>query len=108
MRRGVLIDDGPSLCNNRQRFLGAEMTPVLESRSLDPAEVEKFSKIAAEWWNPKGKFAALHVLNPVRLAYIKKQATAPFARDPYARRPFDGLKFLDPSFGGALPTEPSP
>jgi 2-polyprenyl-6-hydroxyphenyl methylase/3-demethylubiquinone-9 3-methyltransferase len=82
------------------------MTPVLDARSLDPAEVEKFSKIAAEWWNPKGKFAVLHVFNPVRLAYIKEQVTARFARDPYDRRPFRGLKFLDIGCGGGLLTEP--
>ena len=82
------------------------MTPVLDARSLDPAEVEKFSKIAAEWWNPKGKFAVLHVFNPVRLAYIKEQVTARFARDPYDRRPFQGLKFLDIGCGGGLLTEP--
>jgi len=82
------------------------MTPVLDARSLDPAEVEKFSKIAAEWWNPKGKFAVLHVFNPVRLAYIKEQVTARFARDPYDRRPFQGLRFLDIGCGGGLLTEP--
>jgi 2-polyprenyl-6-hydroxyphenyl methylase / 3-demethylubiquinone-9 3-methyltransferase len=82
------------------------MTPVLDARSLDPAEVEKFSKIAAEWWNPTGKFAVLHVFNPVRLAYIKEQVTARFARDPYDRRPFQGLKFLDIGCGGGLLTEP--
>ena len=82
------------------------MTPVLDARSLDPAEVEKFSKIAAEWWNPTGKFAVLHVFNPVRLAYIKEQVTARFARDPYDRRPFQGLRFLDIGCGGGLLTEP--
>ena len=51
--------------------------------TLDPAEVEKFSKLAAEWWNPKGKFGVLHVFNPVRLAYIKEQVCARFARDPF-------------------------
>jgi 2-polyprenyl-6-hydroxyphenyl methylase/3-demethylubiquinone-9 3-methyltransferase len=50
--------------------------------SLDPAEVEKFSRMAAEWWNPKGKFGVLHVFNPVRLDYIKEQVTARLARDP--------------------------
>jgi 2-polyprenyl-6-hydroxyphenyl methylase / 3-demethylubiquinone-9 3-methyltransferase len=74
--------------------------------SLDPAEVEKFSKIAAEWWNPKGKFAVLHVFNPVRLAYIKEQVTARFARDPFARHPYEGLKFLDIGCGGGLLSEP--
>lgn len=74
--------------------------------SLDPAEVEKFSKMAAEWWNPKGKFAVLHVFNPVRLQYIKEQACARFARDPFDRRPFAGLRFLDIGCGGGLLSEP--
>ncbi len=82
------------------------MTPVQDARSLDPAEVEKFSKIAAEWWNPTGKFAVLHVFNPVRLAYIKEQVTARFARDPFDRRPFEGLRFLDIGCGGGLLSEP--
>src|SRR5436309_4499485 len=82
------------------------MTPVLESRSLDPAEVEKFSKIAAEWWNAKGKFAVLHVFNPVRLAFIKEEVTARFARDPFDRRPFAGLRVLDIGCGGGLLCEP--
>ena len=59
--------------------------------SLDPAEVEKFSKMAAEWWNPKGKFGVLHVFNPVRLTYIKEQVTARLGRDPFVREPFAGL-----------------
>ncbi len=74
--------------------------------SLDPAEVEKFSKLAAEWWNPKGKFGVLHVFNPVRLQYIKEQVCARFARDPFERRPFAGLRFLDIGCGGGLLTEP--
>jgi 2-polyprenyl-6-hydroxyphenyl methylase / 3-demethylubiquinone-9 3-methyltransferase len=82
------------------------MTPSFDAKSLDPAEVEKFSKIAAEWWNPTGKFAVLHVFNPVRLAYIKEQVTARFARDPFERRPFQGLRFLDIGCGGGLLTEP--
>lgn len=74
--------------------------------SLDPSEVEKFSKMAAEWWNPKGKFGVLHLFNPVRLAHIKEQVCARFGRDPFARRPFDGLRFLDIGCGGGLLTEP--
>jgi len=74
--------------------------------SLDPAEVEKFSKMAAEWWNPKGKFGVLHVFNPVRLDYIKEQVTARMARDPFDREPLKGLRFLDIGCGGGLLSEP--
>ena len=74
--------------------------------SLDPSEVEKFSKIAAEWWNPKGKFGVLHVFNPVRLTYIKEQVCGRLSRDPLERRPFEGLRFLDIGCGGGLLTEP--
>ncbi len=51
--------------------------------TVDPAEVERFSALAAEWWDPKGKFAVLHRFNPVRLAYIREQVTARLARDPH-------------------------
>lgn len=74
--------------------------------SLDPSEVEKFSRIAAEWWNPDGKFGVLHVFNPVRLHYIKEQVCGRLARDPLARRPFEGLRFLDIGCGGGLLSEP--
>ena len=74
--------------------------------SIDPAEVERFSKIAAEWWDPRGKFAPLHKFNPVRLAFIREQALRRFGRDPDARRPFEGLRLLDIGCGGGLLAEP--
>jgi 2-polyprenyl-6-hydroxyphenyl methylase/3-demethylubiquinone-9 3-methyltransferase len=74
--------------------------------SIDPAEVETFSRIAAEWWDPKGKFAPLHRFNPVRLAFIRDQALYRFGRDPQARRPFEGLRLLDIGCGGGLLSEP--
>ena len=74
--------------------------------SIDPAEVERFSRIAAEWWDPKGKFAPLHKFNPVRLAFIRDQALYRFGRDPKARRPFEGLRLLDIGCGGGLLCEP--
>ena len=74
--------------------------------SIDPAEVERFSKIAAEWWDPKGKFAPLHKFNPTRLAFIRDQALHRFARDATARRPFEGLRLLDIGCGGGLLSEP--
>jgi len=82
--------------------------PATDLRSsIDPAEVERFSRIAAEWWDPKGKFAPLHVFNPVRLAFIRDQALARFGRDPAARAPFEGLKLLDIGCGGGLLSEPA-
>jgi 2-polyprenyl-6-hydroxyphenyl methylase/3-demethylubiquinone-9 3-methyltransferase len=84
----------------------AQTTSKPTAASLDSAEVEKFSKIAAEWWNPRGKLAVLHLFNPVRLAFIKEQVTARFARDPFERRPFAGLRLLDIGCGGGLLCEP--
>ena len=74
--------------------------------SIDPAEVERFSRIAAEWWDPKGKFAPLHKFNPTRLAFIRDQALHRFGRDGAARRPFEGLRLLDIGCGGGLLSEP--
>ena len=74
--------------------------------SIDPAEVERFSRIAAEWWDPKGKFAPLHKFNPVRLSFIREQALLRFGRDAKAIRPFEGLRLLDIGCGGGLLCEP--
>jgi 2-polyprenyl-6-hydroxyphenyl methylase/3-demethylubiquinone-9 3-methyltransferase len=74
--------------------------------SIDPAEVERFSRIAAEWWDPRGKFAPLHRFNPVRLGFIRDQALARFGREPAGRRPFEGLRLLDIGCGGGLLSEP--
>jgi 2-polyprenyl-6-hydroxyphenyl methylase/3-demethylubiquinone-9 3-methyltransferase len=79
------------------------MTPA---SSIDPAEVERFSRIAAEWWDPKGKFAPLHRFNPVRLSFIRDQAALRFGRDGSANRPFQGLRLLDIGCGGGLLSEP--
>jgi 2-polyprenyl-6-hydroxyphenyl methylase/3-demethylubiquinone-9 3-methyltransferase len=74
--------------------------------SIDPDEVARFSSWAAEWWDPRGKFAPLHRFNPVRLQFIRDQALARFGRDPAARRPFEGLQLLDIGCGGGLLSEP--
>jgi 2-polyprenyl-6-hydroxyphenyl methylase/3-demethylubiquinone-9 3-methyltransferase len=74
--------------------------------SITPGEVEKFSALAAEWWNPAGDFAMLHRFNPLRIDYIREQVTARFAREPFQRQPFSGLRFLDIGCGGGLLSEP--
>jgi 2-polyprenyl-6-hydroxyphenyl methylase/3-demethylubiquinone-9 3-methyltransferase len=79
---------------------------MADSASLDPAEVAKFSAIAAEWWDPAGKFAPLHKFNPVRLAFIRSEAAAHFGRDAKSLRPFEGLSLLDIGCGGGLLSEP--
>ncbi|MEI9965242.1 MAG: bifunctional 2-polyprenyl-6-hydroxyphenol methylase/3-demethylubiquinol 3-O-methyltransferase UbiG [Caulobacteraceae bacterium] len=77
-----------------------------QGRSVDVAEVERFSRMADDWWNPRGKFAPLHRFNPIRLGFIRDQALARFGRDAGARRPFEGLRLLDIGCGGGLLCEP--
>ena len=74
--------------------------------TVDPAEVAKFEAMAAEWWDPAGKFRPLHMLNPCRLDYICTQVAAEFGRDLRADRPFAGLRLLDIGCGGGLLAEP--
>jgi len=74
--------------------------------TVDPAEVAKFEAMAAEWWNPDGKFRPLHMLNPCRLDYITGQIAAEFGRDLAGERPFAGLRILDIGCGGGLLSEP--
>ena len=82
------------------------MSASAQASSVDPAEVEKFSRIAAQWWDPKGKFAPLHRFNPVRLGFIRDQAAARFGRPTAGPRPFAGLSLIDIGCGGGLLSEP--
>lgn len=74
--------------------------------TIDQAEVDRFSALAAEWWNPKGKFKPLHKFNPVRLRYIRETVAERFGRDLKSSKPFEGLRFLDIGCGGGLLCEP--
>ena len=74
--------------------------------TVDPSEVAKFEAMAAEWWDPTGKFKPLHMMNPVRLDYITSQIAAEFGRDLSDDKPFAGLRILDIGCGGGLLSEP--
>ncbi|ASP34755.1 bifunctional 2-polyprenyl-6-hydroxyphenol methylase/3-demethylubiquinol 3-O-methyltransferase UbiG [Labrenzia sp. VG12] len=76
------------------------------SGTIDSEEVARFSAMAAEWWDPTGKFKPLHKFNPVRLSYIKQEVCRQFGRDPKAADAFKGLRFLDIGCGGGLLSEP--
>ena len=74
--------------------------------TIDPSEVAKFEAMAAEWWNPNGKFRPLHLMNPRRLDYITGQIAAEYGRDLTKPLPFAGLRILDIGCGGGLLSEP--
>jgi 2-polyprenyl-6-hydroxyphenyl methylase/3-demethylubiquinone-9 3-methyltransferase len=74
--------------------------------SLDPAEVAKFERMAAEWWSPDGKFRPLHRLNPLRIGFVRDVICERFGRDPRSLRPLEGLRILDIGCGGGLLSEP--
>ena len=79
---------------------------VAQRTSIDDAEVARFSAVADQWWDARGKFAPLHKFNPIRLGFIREQALARFGRDGRSARPFEGLRVLDIGCGGGLLSEP--
>ena len=74
--------------------------------TVDKIEIEKFSKMAKDWWNPNGKFKPLHLLNPARIEYIKDKLISHFKRDLSIEKPLKELKILDIGCGGGLLCEP--
>ena len=74
--------------------------------TVDPSEIAKFEAMAAEWWDPHGKFKPLHMMNPCSLDYITQQIAGEFDRDLKAPNPFQGLRLLDIGCGGGLLSEP--
>ncbi|MFY9598851.1 MAG: bifunctional 2-polyprenyl-6-hydroxyphenol methylase/3-demethylubiquinol 3-O-methyltransferase UbiG [Pseudolabrys sp.] len=82
------------------------MAGKLHASSVDQAEIERFSRHAADWWDARGPMAALHKFNPVRLGYIRDQAAACFNRDPKKLDCLKGLRMLDIGCGGGILSEP--
>ena len=74
--------------------------------TIDKTEIEKFSKMAGDWWNPNGKFKSLHLFNPIRITFIKEKLISHFKRDLNNKKPLKKLKILDIGCGGGLLCEP--
>src|SRR6266849_1525995 len=74
--------------------------------TVDPAEVAKFSKLSDEWWDPNGKMAPLHKINPLRLTYIRDAACRKFERNVKSLNCLSGLRILDIGCGAGLLSEP--
>ncbi len=77
----------------------------MKNNTINKKEIEKFSKIAEEWWNPEGKFKPLHKFNPIRISYIKENIIKTFKLN-YNKTPLKNIKILDIGCGGGLLSEP--
>ena len=77
----------------------------MKSNTINKQEIEKFSKIAAEWWNPEGKYKPLHKFNPIRIRYIKDNIINHF-NIKTKNNPLKSLNILDIGCGGGLLCEP--
>ena len=74
--------------------------------TVDKTEIEKFSRLANDWWNPNGKFKPLHLFNPTRIAFIKEKLISHFKLDSDSEKPFKNINILDIGCGGGLLCEP--
>ena len=77
----------------------------MKNNTINKKEIEKFSKIAEEWWNPNGKFKPLHNFNPIRIKYIKDNIAEKFNLKN-SDKPLRNIKILDIGCGGGLLCEP--
>ena len=103
LRPSALIKrEDPKIMSQTAQMHGKET----QTPSIDPDEVAKFTAMADEWWDPRGKFRPLHKFNPVRLNFIRETLEAHFALAKGLKTPLTGLKLLDIGCGGGLVSEP--
>jgi len=77
----------------------------MKTNTINKKEIEKFSRIAEEWWDPSGKFKPLHKFNPIRIKYIKDNLIEHFNLQK-KNKPLKNLQLLDIGCGGGLLSEP--
>ena len=77
----------------------------MKTNTINKKEIEKFSRIAEEWWNPDGKFKPLHKFNPIRISYIKDNIIKSLKLEN-KKKPLEKVKILDIGCGGGLLSEP--
>lgn len=79
--------------------------PHTSSPTFDPNEVNRFARMAADWWDPKGQFRPLHELGPARMQYLRDEMMRHFQRTNLDQ-PLAGLRIMDVGCGGGLVAEP--
>jgi 2-polyprenyl-6-hydroxyphenyl methylase / 3-demethylubiquinone-9 3-methyltransferase len=80
--------------------------PPGKAHTLDPDEIDRFARLASEWWDARGKFRALHRIGPARLAFLREEMVRHFSLSGAGMRPLQGLRVLDVGCGGGLVCEP--
>ena len=84
----------------------ANTGPSTVTATLDPGEIDRFARLAGEWWDTRGKFRALHRIGPARLTFLRDEMRRHFALSAAGMRPLCGLSILDVGCGGGLICEP--
>ena len=87
-------------------FRSAFARPSEGRSTVDPAEIERFSRLAEEWWKPDGAFRLVHAFNAVRVSYLLARLPQLFGRDPHCPEPLQGLRLIDVGCGAGLVSEP--
>lgn len=78
----------------------------LSSSTVDEKDVRRFENLGEDWWNPDGKMGPLHDMNPVRLAYLRREICRHYNKDENTLKSLSGLSIADIGCGGGVVAEP--